>query len=336
MLRRREAPSRSMGRTALPVFLVFASVIVAGPASAAQSMNYVRDAAPALAAGAVVVDTRAPEACITKSIQGARCLPAAAFLGPHHRLADFREILWLLGAAGLDGGEHVVVAGDAPGARDFVAGVLYLAGQKKVSILTRSLSQGAGLPADQLGPGTEPAMTRDKVFQAPLRDQLIVLREELAGLIGGGAPGLLDGRSEKEYWGETVRALRGGHLPGAQPLPAAELRAALAAKNALVPPMPSPIAYGHDAVEGLAYFTLLTAGAGVAARVYVEGWAEWAALTALPADAVTYPDRASDKKAAPATRAAWAAHAWPWLAAGTLLGAAVTAGAFYLGRRSAS
>ena len=322
----------------LPVFLIFASVMAPGPASAAQSMTYVRDAAPVLAAGAVAVDTRAPEACAAKTVQGARCLPAASFLGPHRRLADFREILWLLGAAGLDGGEHVLVTGDAPEARDFVAGVLYLAGQKKVGILTRSLSQGAGLPADKLGPGTARAMTREEVFQAPLRDHLIVLREELAGLIGGGAPGLLDGRSEKEYWGETVRGPRGGHLPGAQHLAAADLRAGLAAGNALVPPMPGPIAYGHDAVEGLAYFTLLTAGAGVAARVYVEGWAEWATLTALPADAVTYPDRAPGKQAAPvaATRTAWAAHAWPWLAGGALLGAAVTAGAFYLGRRSAS
>ena len=322
----------------LPVFLIFASVMAARPAPAAQSLTYVPDAAPVLAAGAVAVDTRALEACAAKSIQGARCLPAAAFLGPHRRLADFREILWLLGAAGLDGGEPVLVAGDAPQARDFVAGVLYLAGQKRVSILTRSLSQGAGLPADALGPGSERAMTREKVFQAPLRDHLIVLRGELAGLIGDGAPGLLDGRSEKEYWGATVRGPRGGHVPGAQHLPAAGLRAGLAAANALVPRLPNPIAYGHDPVEGIAYFTLLTAGAGVGPRVYIGGWAEWAAHTALPADSVTYPDRAPGKQAAPAaaTRAARAAHAWPWLAAAALLGAAVTGGAFYFGRRRAS
>ena len=327
----------------LPVFLIFASVMAAGPARTAQSMTYAPDAAPVLAAGAVAVDTRALEACAAKSIAGARCLPSTAFLGPHRRLADFREILWLLGAAGLDGGEHVLVVGDAPQARDFVAGVLYLAGQKRVSILTRSLSQGAGLPADALGPGSERSMTREKVFQAPLRDGLIVLRGELAGHIGDGAPGLLDGRSEKEYWGETVRGPRGGHVPGAQHLPAAGLRAGLAAGNALVPRNPDPIAYGHDPVEGIAYFTLLTAGAGVAARVYIGGWAEWAAHTALPADSVTYPDRAPGNQAAPAAgrqakapTASRVAHAWPWLAAAALLGAAVTAGAFYLGRRSAS
>ena len=334
MLRRRKAPSRSMRPPPLPVFLVFVSVMVAGPAPAAPSMAYARDAAPLLAAGAVAVDTRATEACAAKSIEGARCLPAAAFLGPHRRLADFREILWLLGANGLDGGEHVLVAGDAPEARDFVAGILHLAGQKQVSILTRSLSQGAGLPADALGPGTERAMTREKVFQAPLRDPLIVLRGELAGLIGGGTPGLLDGRSEKEYWGATVRGLRGGHLPGAQHLAAVALRAGLAAANPLVPRIAEPIAYGHDAVEGIAYFTLLTAGAGVAARVYIEGWAEWSAHTALPADSVTYPDRATARQAKPPA-ASRTAHAWPWLAA-ALIGGAVTAGAFYLGRRSAS
>ena len=85
-----------------------------------------------------------------------------------------------------------------------------------------------------------------------------------------------------------MRAARGGHLPGAVSLPALQLRGA---QNPVLPEG-SPVAYAHDALEGFAYLTLLRAGHGVAARLYAEGWAEWAADGALPADSVSHPDRA--------------------------------------------
>ena len=93
--------------------------------------------------------------------------------------------------------------------------------------------------------------------------------------------------------GQGAGAARGGHLPGAVSLPALQMRAALdpaAAKPVL--PEGSPVAYAHDALEGFAYLTQLRAGHGVAAKLYAEGWAEWAADGALPADAVSYPERA--------------------------------------------
>ena len=116
-----------------------------------------------------------------------------------------------------------------------------------------------------------------------MRDELRALRPQ---------PLLLDGRSDAEYWGESARAMRTGHLPGAVSLPALQLRAALGAeaKRPVLPEGPA-VAYAHDAFEGLAYLTLLIAGHGVPARLYAEGWAEWAADGNLPADAVGYPDR---------------------------------------------
>ena len=80
----------------------------------------------------------------------------------------------------------------------------------------------------------------------------------------------------------------------------------------------------------VAFFTLLRAGAGVPARIYPGGWAEWAADGSLPADAATYPDRAgSIAAAAPAP----VTPAWPAFLAAAFLGGALAAGGFYLGRR---
>ena len=282
---------------------VLAALLVAATAGAADEFAYVRSAPTG--DGVVIVDSRPLDDCRAKTLAGARCLPSADFLGPDRRLPDARNLLWLLGTAGLAGDEQVLVVGQDVVARDFVAGVLHVAGQRGVRVLTepvvRVLDGGA-----TAGPGRERAMIREQVYEAPMRDALLVLRDELAAMRP--LPALLDGRTDAEYWGEVARAARTGHLPGAVSLPAPQLRAALdpaAARPVLPDPARErPVAYAHDAYEGLAYLTLLVAGHGVPARLYAEGWAEWAADGALPADAVGFPERAMHAAAdEPAPRA---------------------------------
>lgn len=273
-----------------------ALMFVALTAGAAADFTYVRTFS--LTDGEAIVDVRALAACREKSLAGARCLPADDFLGPQRRLPSARDLLWLLGTAGLSGEEGVLIVGQDATARDFVAGLLHVAGQRSVRVLTepvgRLLESGAAA-----GPGRERGMIREAVFAAPMRDNLLLLRDELRDELRAlrPQPPLLDGRSDTEYWGEggelRARAARTGHLPGAISLPALQLRAALGAE-AKKPVLPEgqAVAYAHDAFEGLAYLTLLIAGHGVPARLYAEGWAEWAADGALPADAVAYPERA--------------------------------------------
>ncbi|MDP2811126.1 MAG: hypothetical protein Q8O34_13345, partial [Rhodocyclaceae bacterium] len=109
------------------VAAVFA--FVAANAFAAADFTYVPKVE---ASGAVVIDSRPLADCKRASLSGARCLPAEDFLGPQRRLPSERDILWLLGTAGLAGSETVLVVGQDATARDFVAGLLYLAGQKSV------------------------------------------------------------------------------------------------------------------------------------------------------------------------------------------------------------
>ncbi len=280
----------------LRLFLL-AALCAACPAGAAEDFTYVRTAAAA--SGMVVVDSRPLADCRAQSLADARCLPAEDFLGPQRRLPSARDLLWLLGTAGLSGEEGVIVVGQDAVARDFVAGLLWLAGQRSVHVLTepvgRLLESGAAA-----GPGREHGMIRETVFTAPMRDGLLLLRDELRDELRTlrPQPPLLDGRSDKEYWGEggelDARAARSGHLPGAISLPALQLRATLGVETENKPVLPDgpAVAYAHDAYEGLAYLTLLMAGYGVPARLYAEGWAEWAADGSLPADAVGYPERA--------------------------------------------
>ncbi len=258
------------------------------PARATDDFIYVRKAAAQLRDGSVVVDTRPLEDCKLRSVAGAVCLPAGGFLGPQRRLPAERDLLWLLGTAGLGGDETVLVVGQDATARDFVAGLLYIAGQRRVRVLTEPVGKllESGI---ETGPGRERNFAREQVYQAAMRDGVVVLRDELRAMRP--APMLLDGRTEAEYWGEVARSTRSGHLPGAASLPGLVLRAGLVTPGPRpLLPEGEPVAYGHDAYEGLAYLTLLTAGYGVPARLYLAGWAEWAADGALPVDAAGYPE----------------------------------------------
>jgi thiosulfate/3-mercaptopyruvate sulfurtransferase len=183
----------------------------------------------------------------------------------------------------LVGDERLLVIGDDAERRDFIAGLLYLTGQRHVSVLNvrvsgrAAFSEGRGLPRSKI---------REQVYRAAMRDRRLVLRSELQRMIASDSPPvLLDGRSEDEYWGVRIRAARGGHLPGAQNLASGSLkrmrRDALAFSDAAL------VAYGGDAFEGLAYLARLVA-LGVDASLYLEGWSGWASDGSLPADSLSF------------------------------------------------
>lgn len=235
-----------------------------------------------------IVDTRPASLCEDASLKGARCLPAADILGPHKRLANFSGLLWLLGTAGLKGDERVLIVGDQGRDKEFLAGLLFITGQLSLSVLTTPVSK---LSKAHLSPGEVRSKTRETVYRAPMRAARIILRRELLALLRSPKPiVILDGRSESEYWGKTIRGMRGGHIAGAQHLAMTSLRP----RAAKVPPIhigPSTlaIAYGHNEYEGLIYLSRLVAS-GIDARVYLEGWTGWASEGSLPADNATYRD----------------------------------------------
>lgn len=275
----------------LPLAAVFlALALAAGAVRGADDFAYQRSYTSV--PGQVVLDTRPLDECRQQTLVEARCLPPSEFLGPGRRLPNERDLLWLLGTARLTGNEDVLVVGQDATARDFVAGLLYWAGQHKVRVLTDPMARVLK-HTKVTAPGQERDFARAVVFEAPMRDEVVLLKHELRHELAALRPRLLDGRSASEYWGETVRAARGGHIPGALSLPAVELLpAADGAKDAVADYLARGnwVAYAHDAYEGLAYLTRLRAGKGAAVRLYLGGWAEWAADGTLPADAVTYPE----------------------------------------------
>jgi len=253
-----------------------------------------------LVAGAVVVDTRPVATCTHQSLAGARCLPPREFLGPHGRLVNMRDIRWLLGTAGLSGSETVVVVGDHMTSENFVAGVLYLAGQKRIEVAYRSVTPWLAAHPKAASAGSAHGMFRQPVYAAWPRTRLMVLRRELARILRHGPrPYLLDGRDLAQYWGRAIRGLRGGHIPNAQPFPVEDLRRALAAGTVQLPPVGSAIAYAEDPYRSISYFALLRI-VGLPVRVFPGGWIDWSYHTNLPVDSETYPTRDTGDDRSPA------------------------------------
>jgi len=317
-----------------PILFALLWMAPIGNSQASDAVFGYTDHASNLIGSVTVVDARAEDACLRYTVRGARCLPAADFLGPHGRLASFREIYWLLGTAGLSDKAHVLVVGDDPTERDFVAGMLYLCGQEKVSILSIPVARGAGLEPAQMGPGMGRGMTRNPIYQGTVREDRIVLRDELAQAITATPPPpLLDGRSADEYWGERIRAMRGGHLPGAQSLPMPKARGQMAQGALQLPLRDGLVVYADDPFESVAYFTLLRAGAGADVRVFADGWVDWANHPALPMDSVTYPDPLLAGTAVKPPPQRTKPDQTALVLGGILTLAAFSAGFFYLGKR---
>ena len=263
---------------------------VLGAAARAQAAGLSLDRDPRIVAGSgtTVVDTRPTQQCARQTLAGGHCLAPEDLLGPRHRLPAFRQLVWVLGTAGLSGKGTVVVAGESAQRRDFVAGVLFLLGQHRVVVLARPLSELLDSGQWPRGPGRQRAMAARPLFQGAARARLLVFRSELArALHASRSPTLLDGRARAAYWGIEVRGARGGHIPGARSLPAAVARGH--AEGPRLDPGDEPVAYAQDPLSSIAYFTMLRADLGVNARVYPRGWRDWAAHPALPVETRVFP-----------------------------------------------
>lgn len=285
-------------------------------AEAWSPFAYVRSLAAVRAAHSLVLDTRPLARCLKDTLAGAHCLPPEALLGPHGRLPAFRQLVWVLGTAGLSGRGTVLVAGERAERRDFVAGLIFLLGQQRVMVLAPPLDKVLRGHTSH-GAGIERGMVAQPLFQGAARSALVVLRGELLrALHSQHPPALLDGRSDAQYWGVRLTALRGGHIPGAQSLPVGALEAQAEAGGLRV--APGTVVYDRGPLSSVAYFTLLRAGLGADVRVFPQGWRDWADHTAMPVDAETLPaartERAPEPMGAPAATATWLA-----LAAASLL-----------------
>ena len=114
-------------------------------------------------ADVVFVDAGTVAKCLEAARPGALCLSLDRVLNQEGRLANMRDVRWLLGSFGLTGDERVVIYADDEKTRDAMAAVLYLAGQDQVGRLINSAQ------VDFTGKGVAGALSRRALFVGNVR-----------------------------------------------------------------------------------------------------------------------------------------------------------------------
>ena len=260
-------------------------LVTSGIASAEQpvapTLRYVDDREASH--DAQIIDTRTLAVCQQRSVFGAHCLPAGDLLGPDGELPSFVDIFWALGTAGISAHKLVLVTGNQARERDFVAGLLYLCGQASVQILTTSMDTVLQQNRWPIGQGQPRGNLRLPVYDATMRDELIVLPNELAhALDKNKAVVPIDGRNLSIHRGDDYLA---GHIPGAMQLPRAylnrtdsHLRLTAISKELTPAKHRYFVAYAHMPMDSIALFARLRADEAnqrLDIRVMPAGWQGW-------------------------------------------------------------
>ena len=203
------------------VVAVVAGVAASSAASAADRV--IVDTAfveAAIGRGALIWDVRDQSAYLRGHLPGAVNVGNVTSVLRDDRSEDYiaiEDIERILGGAGIDGSREIVLyAGKARPGPYFGYITLRYLGVDNVSVYHGGIDdwKAAGKPVDndhvQLPPVT---------FKAALDANQLVTTEEVISKLGDGSVQIVDARTDKEFSGEDIRALRGGHIPGAVNFP---------------------------------------------------------------------------------------------------------------------
>jgi len=173
----------------------------------------------ALKRGAIVWDVRSAAAYRQGHIPGAVNVGDAAAVLRDENTEDYiarEDIERILGSAGIDTQRELVVYGaKANPAAYFGLVTLQYFGARQARVYPGGIDdwRDAGHPI-----ATEPAKPAPVALKLEPHPELMVETAEVVRKLGDPNVQIVDVRTPREYRGEDIRAIRGGHIPGAVPI----------------------------------------------------------------------------------------------------------------------
>jgi thiosulfate/3-mercaptopyruvate sulfurtransferase len=201
-------------------WLLGLALLVAAASATAQTivdLDYVKQA---VARGALLWDARDKGAYAKGHIPGAVNIgdPTLALRNPHTEdYLPTAELEKALGAAGIDPAREIIVYGDRGLPSTYFAQVtLRYFGAANARVFHDGIDawRAAGQPVATAATRPSPATLK----LAPQDGVIIETKEVVAALRRSDAQ-IVDVRTVKEFKGQDVRAIRGGHIPGAINIP---------------------------------------------------------------------------------------------------------------------
>ena len=174
----------------------------------------------AAARGALIWDVRSQEDYRRGHIPGAVNIDEIALVLREPSTEDYipvARIEQILGEAGIDPAREIVLYGAKAHTSPYFGYVTvrYLGGSDaRVYHGGMDDWKAAGKPI-----ATDPVKLPPVSFRAQVNPDVILSTREVISRLGAPGIQIVDARTEKEFSGEDIRALRGGHIPGAVNIP---------------------------------------------------------------------------------------------------------------------
>ena len=304
---------------AFKIFLISCALIpawVATTAAAAGSSvivdtTYVADAAKR---NAIVWDTRGAAAYKQGHIPGAINIDDIGVVLRDENTEDYvaiEDLERILGAAGIDPAREIVVYGAKANPYVYFGLVtLQYFGAANAKVYHGGIDdwKSSGQPV-----ATEPTRLAPVALKLTPHPEMLVDTAEVVRKLKDPNVQIVDARSPKEFKGEDIRAIRGGHIPGAVPIHYMEnwvdpdtqvkldkkivankdgmnlkSRAELKALYAKLNPEKETIVYCQSGIRASETATLLKEIGFTQVRVYDSSWLGYGNTLDAPADNVTF------------------------------------------------
>lgn len=241
----------------------------------------------------MVIDVRDRDAYLKGHIAGAVNIPVTGLrTKPDGLMVPVPAAEELLGSKGLALEKEVVLYGSGREDAFIVFWMLDFLGMGRVHVLDGGIENVRG-PLN-----TSETNTAGSIFKAEPKLADRTDADYIKTVLHKDSVNIIDTRSYEEYRGEDVRALRGGHIPGALNFNFAhnfqdnttvlKPRAELAKIYSSLDPGKETIVYCQTGARASNEFFVLKELGFSKVRVYMPSWVEWGSRPELPADDVTY------------------------------------------------